>query len=152
MTTPDKRQKLLGALERVAQPFLLSGSDYRPLLNAAKNKKFVLLGEATHGTAEFYRTRAAITQHLILEEGFDAVAVEADWPDAYRVNRYVYGTSEDTNADAALSNFERFPVWMWRNTEVLAFVTWLRGYNQDTGRFEDKTGIRGEPVGFYGLD
>ena len=152
MTTPDKRQKLLGALERVAQPFLLSGSDYRPLINAAKNKKFVLLGEATHGTAEFYRTRAEITQQLILEEGFDAVAVEADWPDAYRVNRYVYGTSEDTNADAALSNFERFPVWMWRNTEVLAFVTWLRGYNQDTGRFEDKTGIRGEPVGFYGLD
>src|SRR4051794_26749958 len=117
MTTFNKRPKLIDALEKVAQPLQGTGDDYRPLINAAKNKKFVLLGEATHGTAEFYRIRAEITQQLILEEGFDAVAVEADWPDAYRVNRYVYGTSEDTDTDTALSSFERFPVWMWRNTE-----------------------------------
>jgi erythromycin esterase-like protein len=152
MTIFNKRPKLIDALEKVAQPLQGTGDDYHALINAAKNKKFVLLGEATHGTAEFYRTRAEITQQLILEEGFDAVAVEADWPDAYRVNRYVYGTSEDTDTDAALSSFERFPIWMWRNTEVLAFVTWLRSYNEDTRKFKDKTDRSGEPVGFYGLD
>jgi erythromycin esterase-like protein len=152
MTIFNKHQKLVDALERAAQPLQSTDDDYRALIAAAKNKIFVLLGEATHGTAEFYRTRAEITRHLIIEEGFDAVAVEADWPDAYRVNRYVFGTSEDTGADAALSNFERFPVWMWRNTEVLAFITWLRSYNQDTKTFKDQTEPRGEPVGFYGLD
>ena len=125
----DSHHSLI-TVERHAQSLQETGEDYRPLIDAAKNKKLVLLGEASHGTAEFYRIRAEITQHLIVEEGFDAVAVEADWPDAYRVNRFVSGTSDDTEADAALSNFERFPTWMWRNTEVLAFVAWLRNYNR----------------------
>lgn len=80
--------------------------------------RIVLIGESSHGTHEFYQARAAMTQWLIEEKGFGAVAAEADWPDAYRVNRYVRGLGEDTNADEALSGFERFPAWMWRNTVV----------------------------------
>jgi erythromycin esterase-like protein len=152
MSRLKERQELTDVLERAAQPLQSAGDNYHAFAHAAKNKKYVLLGEATHGTAEFYRIRAEITQRLIVEEGFDAVAVEADWPDAYRVNRYVSGASEDTEADAALSNFERFPIWMWRNTEVLAFVRWLRSYNRNTKTLKDRTGSTGEPVGFYGLD
>ena len=91
--------------------------------------RFVLIGEASHGTHEFYRERARITRRLIEERGFTAVAVEADWPDAYRINRYVRGTSDDPDALAALGDFQRFPRWMWRNADVLEFVEWLRDYN-----------------------
>ncbi|HJR77193.1 MAG TPA: erythromycin esterase family protein, partial [Nitrospiraceae bacterium] len=118
---------------------------YDPLMVLVGNARLVLLGEATHGTREFYRTRAEITKRLILEKGFTAVAVEADWPDAYRVNRYVQGRSRDGTAREALSDFQRFPLWMWRNREVLAFIEWLREANdrQNSGRAK---------VGFYGLD
>ena len=98
-------------------------SDYDWLIERASAARYVLLGEASHGTHEFYRERAEITKRLIAEAGFTAVAVEADWPDAYRVNRYVRGASEDRSADQALSDFRRFPVWMWRNAEVAEFVT-----------------------------
>src|SRR5262249_9186286 len=101
--------------------------------------------EASHGTQEFYRARARITQRLITELGYTAVAVEADWPDAYRVNRYVRGVGLDPSGDAALSGFQRFPTWMWRNTEVLRFVEWLRAYNATLP--DDRPNI-----GFYGLD
>jgi erythromycin esterase-like protein len=104
-----------------------------------------LLGEASHGTHEFYRERARITRRLIEEKGFTAVAVEADWPDAYRVNRYVRGESEDLDATEALADFRRFPTWMWRNTEVLDFVSWLRAHNDGRPPGTAK-------VGFYGLD
>ncbi|SOD41392.1 erythromycin esterase family protein [Nitrosovibrio sp. Nv4] len=148
----DSRHHLIDTLEKQAQPLLEAGTDQGGLIQTlrehVKGKKFVLIGEATHGTAEFYQLRAEMTQHLIVEEGFDAVAVEADWPDAYRVNRYVSGRSEDTNADAALSNFERFPTWMWRNTVVLDFVTWLRNYNEEARKYKGQQ----ESVGFYGLD
>ncbi len=103
----------------------------------------VLIGEASHGTHEFYRLRAELTKHLITEKGFTAVAVEADWPDAYRVNRYVRGLGHDRDAESALGDFERFPTWMWRNTDVRDFVAWLRAHNE---------GLHGEQVGFYGLD
>jgi erythromycin esterase-like protein len=106
----------------------------------------VLLGEASHGTHEFYAERARITQRLIEEKGFCAVAVEADWPDAYRVNRFVRGRSDDVTAEEALRGFERFPTWMWRNTVVLDFVGWLRERNQRAGMGERAK------VGFYGLD
>ena len=105
--------------------------------------RFVLIGEATHGTHEFYALRAELTKRLIDECGFRAVAAEADWPDAYRVNRYVRGEGVDTDANAALAGFERFPAWMWRNTEVLSFVRWLREWND---RHPNRK------VGFYGLD
>lgn len=151
MANLDSDYRLIEALERHAKPIPEHGAGHeliRTVREHAQGKKFVLIGEATHGTADFYRIRAEITQHLIVEEGFDAVAVEADWPDAYRVNRFVAGRSEDVDGDAALSNFERFPTWMWRNTEVLAFITWLRSYNEETGRY----GRQQESVGFYGLD
>src|SRR5918994_3398984 len=102
-----------------------------------------LLGEASHGTHDFYHFRTCITKHLIENHGLTAVAVEADWPDAYRVNRFVRGEGPDQDANAALSGFERFPSWMWRNTEVLSFVRWLRGWNDQHPQHK---------VGFYGLD
>jgi len=125
----------------------LTGSyaDYDELLDMVGSAHFVLLGEATHGTHEFYRERAEITKRLILEKGFTAVVVEADWPDAYRVNRYVRGRSADLDAAEALAGFKRFPAWMWRNADVLDFVGWLRAYNDSLPRDAEKTG-------FYGLD
>src|SRR5947207_7242041 len=108
-----------------------SDRDFDPLMDLAGDSVFVLLGEASHGTHEFYSTRAAITKRLIQEKGFQAVAVEADWPDAYRVNRYVRGRSNDATPAEALSRFTRFPVWMWRNRDVEEFVGWLRQYNDN---------------------
>lgn len=146
--------RIIDVLERDAQPLRGAVSDYDSLIQAARGKKFVLLGEASHGTAEFYRIRAGITRRLIEEEGFDAVAVEADWPDAYRVNRFVSFVSDDTEANEALSDFERFPTWMWRNAEVLAFINWLRDYNERnrTRKDRESLGSASESAGFYGLD
>jgi erythromycin esterase-like protein len=104
----------------------------------------VLLGEASHGSHEFYRQRARITQRLIAEHGFTAVAIEGDWPDAYRVNRFVRGLGADPAATDALAGFRRFPTWMWRNADVVDFIDWLRDFN--LGRPADRR------AGFYGLD
>lgn len=104
----------------------------------------VLLGEATHGTHEFYALRAQITQRLIDRHGFRIVAVEADWPDAYRANRYVHGEGEDAMAVDALSGFKRFPQWMWRNHDVVDLVQWLHQYNRGKSPYDQ--------AGFYGLD
>lgn len=134
----------VAAIRAAAIPLGGGRRDYDELLDLVGDARFVLLGEATHGTHEFYEERARITQRLIEEKGFHAVAVEADWPDAYRVNRYVRGQSDDADADAALSGFERFPSWMWRNTDVSAFVDWLREHNAKQAG--------GKQVGFYGLD
>ena len=118
--------------------------DYDALIESVGTRSFVLLGEATHGTREFYRMRAEITRRLIAERGFDAVAVEADWPDAYRLHRYVRGDRRDAAARDAFADFERFPQWMWRNEEVLQFIEWLRAHNESRGADAS--------VGFYGLD
>lgn len=134
----------LDLVRDAAHPLTGASHDYDPLLELAGDAQFVLIGEASHGTHEFYRERAAITRRLIVERGFNAVAVEADWPDAYLVNRYVRGDDSAADAEAALSGFRRFPTWMWRNAEVLDFVGWLRAYND--GRAESAR------VGFYGLD
>jgi len=131
--------------EEFASPLTGAKEDYDPLLEMVGDARFVLLGEASHGTSEFYRERAQITKRLITEKGFRAVAVEADWPDAYRVNRYVRGASADASANDALGDFKRFPTWMWRNTDVLDFVGWLRAHN-------DALGDQARKVGFYGLD
>lgn len=131
-------------LRETARPLRGEQSDYDSLLESLGDTRFVLLGEASHGTHEFYHARVEITKRLIVEKQFSAVAVEADWPDAYRANRYVRGISGDATGREALTGFQRFPVWMWRNQEVLAFLNWLRAYNS------------GSPVerqaGFYGLD
>src|SRR5882724_12742817 len=140
-----KRSLVTNAVNEAALPVEGRPSDYDPLLKLVHEARFCLLGEATHGTHEFYRERAEITKRLIKEKGFNAVAVEADWPDAFRVNRYVRGLSDDRNADEALSGFKRFPTWMWRNTVVLDFVEWLRDYNFSLPAGATK-------VGFYGLD
>lgn len=119
-------------------------SQYDALLDAIGDARVVLLGEATHGTHEFYRERAFITRRLIAERGFAGVAVEADWPDAYRVNHFVRGRGADEDSVDALAAFLRFPTWMWRNADVLDFIGWLRTHNE----------AKPEPerAGFYGLD
>jgi len=114
------------------------------ILALVGDARFVLIGEASHGTHEFYQCRAEITKRLIAEKGFSAVAVEADFPDAYRINRFVRGIGSDKNADEALRDFERFPLWMWRNTEVLEFVEWLKEFNADKPLQNQ--------AGFYGID
>jgi erythromycin esterase-like protein len=132
-------------VDEAARPIEGTARDYDQLLNLIADARFCLLGEATHGTYEFYRERAEITKRLIREKGFTAVAVEADWPDAFRVNRYVRGLGQDKNANEALGGFKRFPTWMWRNTVVLDFVEWLREYNTSLP-------ANARTVGFYGLD
>jgi len=122
-----------------------SPGDFDPLLALVGDARVVLLGEASHGTHDFYRVRAELTKRLIREKGFRAVAVEADWPDGYRINRYVRGRSQDADAEEALGGFVRFPQWMWRNADVLDFVGWLREHN--AGIADETTRI-----GFYGLD
>jgi erythromycin esterase-like protein len=129
----------------VMHPLRGEVSDYDGLIERSLGARFVLIGEASHGTQEFYRERAEITKRLIAEAGFTAIAVEADWPDAYRVNRYVRGAGDDASAEEALGDFRRFPVWMWRNKEVAEFVALLREYNDALAPGTAK-------VGFYGLD
>ncbi|MBB6097381.1 erythromycin esterase-like protein [Deinobacterium chartae] len=136
--------RLAEAIHTQAQPVLGASSDYDLLIKSIGDAQVVLLGEASHGTHEFYRERARITRRLIEECGFGAVAVEADWPDAYRVNRYVRGQTDGGGAQAALEDFQRFPRWMWRNEDVEHFIDWLRGFN---ATHTDRPG-----VGFYGLD
>jgi erythromycin esterase-like protein/predicted phosphoribosyltransferase len=105
-------------------------ADYDPLMERIGQARLTLLGEASHGTHEFYHERAEITKRLIEEKGFCAVALEADWPDAYRIDRYVRGVSGDVDAIEALADFRRFPTWMWRNTVVVDFIEWLRAHNE----------------------
>jgi erythromycin esterase-like protein len=144
--------QMLGSKERANVELVKSGlrpltgdaSDYDFLLRQIGDAHFVLIGEASHGTHEFYRHRAEITKCLIQEQGFHAVAAEADWPDAQRVDRYVRGRSADETAEQALGGFSRFPAWMWRNEVVAEFVSWLRNYNARPGAAYQ--------AGFYGLD
>jgi erythromycin esterase-like protein/predicted phosphoribosyltransferase len=140
-----RSRRPLPRVPKAIRPLTGELSDYDRLIERATAARYVLLGEPSHGTHEFYRERAEITKRLIAESGFTAVAVEADWPDAYRVNRYVRGAGEDRGADQALSDFRRFPVWMWRNAEVAEFVTLLREWN-------DAVSPSAQRVGFYGLD
>jgi erythromycin esterase-like protein/predicted phosphoribosyltransferase len=144
--TPSAADGTITEALRQSMHMLTGGpEDYEPLIERIGDARFVLLGEASHGTHEFYRERAQITKRLIEEKGFLAVAVEADWPDAWRVNRYVRGASDDFDAVEALADFRRFPTWMWRNTEVAEFVEWLRAHN-------DALAPGGPKKGFYGLD
>lgn len=141
--TPDNT--VVRAIQESARPLAGAPDDYAALLNLIGDARFVLVGEASHGTHEFYRIRAEITQRLIRERGFQAVAVEADWPDAHRVDRYVRGRGNDTSPAQALAGFTRFPLWMWRNDVVEEFIGWLRAHNDTLNP--------GTPqAGFYGLD
>jgi erythromycin esterase-like protein/adenine/guanine phosphoribosyltransferase-like PRPP-binding protein len=145
VSPPDPIESPVAVVRAAARPLTGAEQDYDPLLERIGDARLVLLGEATHGTHEFYEQRAEITRRLIVEKGFTAVAAEADWPDAYRVNRYVRGLGSDVDAAEALADFRRFPTWMWRNTEVVAFIEWLRGHNLARPPGAAKSG-------FYGLD
>jgi erythromycin esterase len=118
--------------------------DLNPLLERIGDARYVLLGEASHGTHEYYLWRARISRRLIEEKGFRFIAVEGDWPDCFRVNRYVHGKLDDLTAEEVLRGFDRWPTWMWANWEVVALAEWLHLHNE--GRPED------EQAGFYGLD
>lgn len=133
------------SIDDAAHPLTGAPHDYNPLLDRIGDARFVLIGEASHGTHEFYQQRAEITKRLIEEKQFTAVAVEADWPDAYRINRFVRGYPGDAEAIEGLGDFKRFPTWMWRNADVLDFVGWLRQHNDQLPPGKHKTG-------FYGLD
>ena len=144
-TSPALRKTDVSSLIRErAIPLKGDPRQYDALIDGIGDARVVLLGEATHGTHEFYRERAYITRRLISEKGFAAVAVEADWPDAYRINRFVRASSPDEDAVQALADFGRFPTWMWRNADVLDFIGWLRTHNE--------TQAADNRAGFYGLD
>lgn len=137
-------QKLIESLNAAIELLSKRTNKYSSILEAIGEARFVLIGEATHGTHEFYQARAEITQALIQQKGFMAIAIEGDWPDAYRVHRYLQGIGDKENPNEALAGFQRFPTWMWRNTTLLPFFRWLRGYNDNLSA-EKK-------IGFYGLD
>lgn len=143
--TSASHDALVNQVRSAAKPLTGAAADYDPLLERIGDARFVLLGEASHGTHEFHHERAEITKRLILEKGFVAVAAEADWPDAHRVNRFVRGRGDDAAPIDALGDFHRFPAWMWRNAVVLDFVGWLRDHN-------DRLGPNQPKVGFHGLD
>jgi len=113
------------------------------LLKRIGDSRLVLLGEASHGTAEFYEMRARITRELVEKKGFNIIAVEADWPDAAHIDHYIHGTSPDPLLES--TPFSRFPTWMWANHSVLEFTRWLKAHNE-------KIAVPDERVGFYGLD
>ena len=120
-------------------------SDLDPLLDAIGDARYVLLGEASHGTHEFYTWRAALSKRLIQEKQFSFIAVEGDWPDCYRVNRYVKGMiGSGANAEQVLHAFNRWPTWMWANHEIVELAEWLREHNRHL--------LAEQQIGFYGLD
>jgi len=138
------RPSLPDLIREVAEPFSsIEGADLQPLLDRIGNARLVLIGEASHGSSEFYRIRAEITKALIERKDFDFVAVEADWPDAYRIHDYV--THRNREEPHEWEAFARFPTWMWRNREVLDFIHWLRDFNLQRRPPERR-------AGFYGLD
>jgi erythromycin esterase-like protein len=126
---PAADSATVGTVRSAARLLTGNGTDYDPLLAAAANARVVFLGEQTHGTHEFYRERARITQRLVLERGFRAIALEADWPEIERVNRYIHGEGSDRSAQESLGGVSDFPLWMWRNTDVRDLVEWLRTHN-----------------------
>jgi erythromycin esterase-like protein len=136
-------QQAVDAVRRFAVP-LADDDEHTALLELIGDAHFVLLGEASHGSHEFYRERARITERLIAHKGFGALAIEGDWPDAQRVNRYVRGIGDDAFAVDALAGFRRFPTWMWRNVEIVEFIDWLRAHNAARPL--------SQRAGFYGLD
>jgi len=141
---PPATEELLETIRLVSQP-LRTPADLDPLVDRIGNAHFVLLGEASHGTHEFYLWRDIITRRLIEEKGFSLIAVEGDWPDCYRVNRYLKGYPDSgDNAEAVLRQFERWPTWMWANREVTHMIKCLR---QDNDQLPEE-----KRVGFYGLD
>lgn len=139
---PRVSETLPALIERTSEPFDdIEHARLESMIGRIGDAQVVLIGEATHGTSEFYRMRAEITRRLIAERGFGIVAAEADWPDAARIDHYVRHKEAPASEWTA---FARFPTWMWRNAEVREFVDWLHTYNAE--RADD------QKVGFFGLD
>jgi erythromycin esterase-like protein len=119
--------------------------DFDSLIEAIGEAKLVLMGEASHGTSEFYTTRAELTKRLISEKKFRFISVEGDWPSCYKVNQYIKGhTNAPESVRDLLKSFDRWPTWMWANEEIIPLLDWLKAYNMDKPY--------NEKVGFYGLD
>ena len=134
----------VGSLRAVAVPLSGVDEDYDDLMALVADHQFVLLGESTHGTREFYRERARLTRRLIEEKGFTVVVLEADWPDSYDVNDFIHGRGPATATDA-LATFTRFPRWMWANQQMAELLEWMRAFNRT------ERGVA-NPVGLYGMD
>ncbi|WP_338472967.1 erythromycin esterase family protein [Niallia sp. XMNu-256] len=139
-----KTDELVDQIKKYAVPFL-STTELKPLVQKASEAKYVLFGEASHGTSEFYRIRSDLTKQLIQEHGFSFIAVEGDWPACYEVNRYIKGMAPEYSSaqDVLTKAFNRWPTWMWANTEIVELIDWLYHYNQSQS---------GKKIGFYGLD
>ncbi|WP_010191605.1 erythromycin esterase family protein [Bacillus sp. m3-13] len=136
---------LTESIRQHAAPFT-NTDDLEPLIKRAADAQYVLLGEASHGTSEFYSIRAEITKRLIEDHGFSFVAVEGDWPSCFEVNRYIKGNApEITSSRDAVKAFNRWPTWMWANEEILPLIDWLFSFNEKQAAQEKK-------VGFYGMD
>ncbi|HVW16003.1 MAG TPA: erythromycin esterase family protein [Mucilaginibacter sp.] len=136
--------RAVGIIEKRFHPLTDSGS-LQPLLDRIGDARIVMLGEASHGTHEFYSWRATISKRLLAEKGFNFIAVEGDWPDCYQVNRYIKSYADaGNNALNVLQAFKRWPTWMWANWEMVAFSEWLREHNQHLPN--------NKKAGFYGLD
>lgn len=144
MNNQNAYQKLIEVIHDAAVPITDSVGKYDELVEKIGHARFVLMGEASHGTHEFYQARIDITKQLIEKKGFMAVMIEGDWPDAYRVHRYLQGQGDARMSAQALDDFNRFPTWMWKNTTIPPFLQWLRAYNDNT--------TATNKVGFYGLD
>ncbi|PSL40401.1 erythromycin esterase-like protein [Planomicrobium soli] len=130
------------AVRKYSQPFQTS-EDLTPLIEAIGDAKIVMLGEASHGTSEFYTVRAELSKRLIQEKGFTLIAVEGDWPSSQQVNRYIRGYDGSGKcAEEVLQSFKRWPTWMWANEEIAEFTRWLKNYNA----------THDQKVGFYGID
>lgn len=138
-------EKLITVITDAAELVSTKEDKYASLLDKIGDSRFVLIGEATHGTQEFYQARIEITQQLIEKKNFMAVAIEGDWPDAYHIHRYIQGAGSKRNWEQALDDFKRFPTWMWRNATLVPFLKWLRNYN-------DHLPSPAAKIGFYGLD
>ncbi len=146
-TTDARTRSLVDAIREIEYP-LATNADLDPLMEKIGDANFVLLGEASHGTSDYYTWRARLSQRLIQEKGFSFIAVEGDWPDCYRLNRYIKGNGEGQSAYEVLHAFRRWPTWMWANWEVVALAEWLRDFNQNFAGASSPT----EQIGFYGLD
>jgi erythromycin esterase len=141
---PDPNtENLISAISRHAH-VLNDAAGLVPLLDLIGDAKIVMLGEASHGTHEYYTWRAQISKKLIAEKGFNFIAVEGDWPDCYRINRFVKGYDSCATANECLQGFNRWPTWMWANWETAAFAEWLHAHNNGLSETEKR--------GFYGLD
>lgn len=148
LTEASEASEVLSEGVRRIEHTLADSRSLDPLMERIGDARFVLLGEASHGTSEYYLWRARLTQRLIEEKGFNFIAVEGDWPDCYRVNRHIKGYGGNHATFDVLHAFGRWPTWMWANWEVTAFVSWLRNHNDALRSGRAPTDL----VGFYGLD